>query len=61
VSQRALIDLGYPFVQEGSTIIVQRALGQENIDDLLKLSEDYKKGKFKHSTAVSWSSTELDD
>lgn len=44
VSQRALIDLGYPFVQEGNTIIVQRALGQENIDDLLKLSEDYKKG-----------------
>jgi hypothetical protein len=45
VSQRALIDLGYPFVQEGNTIIVQRALGQNNIDDLLKLSEDYKQGK----------------
>jgi hypothetical protein len=46
VSQRALIDLGYPFVQEGNTIIVQKALGQDNIDDLLKLSEDYKQGKF---------------
>jgi len=45
VSKRALIDLGYPFTQEGNTIIVQRALGQDNIDDLLKLSEDYNKGK----------------
>ncbi|KAJ9136678.1 hypothetical protein NKR23_g9579 [Pleurostoma richardsiae] len=45
VSKRALIDLGYPFVQEGSTIIVLKALGQENIDDLLKLSEDYKKAE----------------
>jgi hypothetical protein len=39
------MDLGYPFTQEGSTIVVQRALGQNNIDDLLKLSEDYNKGK----------------
>ncbi|KAF7561640.1 hypothetical protein G7046_g2506 [Stylonectria norvegica] len=43
VSQKALIDLGYPYVQEGNTIIVQKALGQDNIDELLKLSEDYKK------------------
>lgn len=28
---------------QGNTIVVQKALGQENIDDLLKLSEDYKK------------------
>ncbi|OIW24614.1 hypothetical protein CONLIGDRAFT_100929 [Coniochaeta ligniaria NRRL 30616] len=53
VSQRALIDLGYPFVQEGNTIIVQRALGQENIDDLLKLSEDYKKAEFEVSASRS--------
>ncbi|KAK8069805.1 hypothetical protein PG994_006421 [Apiospora phragmitis] len=45
VSKRALIDLGYPFVEEGNTIVVQKALGQENIDDLLKLSEDYKKAE----------------
>ncbi|KAH8202019.1 hypothetical protein TruAng_003774 [Truncatella angustata] len=45
VSQRALIDLGYPYEEEGNTIIVQKALGQENIDDLLKLSEDYKKSE----------------
>ncbi|POR39427.1 Uncharacterized protein TPAR_00370 [Tolypocladium paradoxum] len=43
VSKRALIDLGYPFVEEGSTIIVQKALGQDNIDELLKLSEEYNK------------------
>jgi hypothetical protein len=39
------MDVGYPYVKEGNTIVVQRALGQENIDDLLKLSEDYKQGK----------------
>ncbi|KAF5532688.1 component of actin cortical patches LAS17 [Fusarium napiforme] len=43
VSKRALIDLGYPFFEEGTTIIVQKALGQDNIDELLKVSEDYKK------------------
>jgi hypothetical protein len=46
VNVRALMDLGYPFTQEGNTIVVQRALGQNNIDDLLKLSEDYNKGRF---------------
>jgi hypothetical protein len=46
VSKRALIDLGYPFFEEGNTLIVQKALGQDNIDELLKVSEDYKKGKF---------------
>ncbi|KAI2628680.1 hypothetical protein GGR54DRAFT_357881 [Hypoxylon sp. NC1633] len=45
VSKLALYDLGYPFVEEGNVIIVQKALGQQNIDDLLKLSEDYKKSE----------------
>lgn len=45
VSKRALIDLGYPFIEEGHTVVVLKALGQDNIDDLLKLSEDYKKSK----------------
>lgn len=31
---------------QGNTIVVLKALGQENIDDLLKLSEDYKKSEF---------------
>lgn len=43
VSKRALIDLGYPYVEEENTVIVQKALGQENIDELLKLSEEYNR------------------
>ncbi|KAI1777458.1 hypothetical protein F4818DRAFT_439813 [Hypoxylon cercidicola] len=53
VSKRALIDLGYPFVEEGNVIIVQKALGQQNIDDLLKLSEDYKKSEQEVTAARS--------
>jgi len=53
VSKRALIDLGYPFVEEGKTIIVQKALGQKNIDDLLKLSDEYKKSEFEILAARS--------
>ncbi|EON99793.1 hypothetical protein UCRPA7_4601 [Phaeoacremonium minimum UCRPA7] len=51
VSERALIDLGYPFVEEGNVIVVLKALGQDNIDDLLKLSEDYKKAEMQIATA----------
>ncbi|KAH8887592.1 hypothetical protein GQ53DRAFT_827005 [Thozetella sp. PMI_491] len=53
VSKRALIDMGYPFIEEGNTIVVQKALGQENIDDLLKLSEDYKKSELELVAARS--------
>ncbi|KAK4099471.1 hypothetical protein N658DRAFT_508710 [Parathielavia hyrcaniae] len=53
VSKRALIDLGYPYVEEGNVIIVQKALGQHNIDDLLKLSDDYKKSELELITARS--------
>jgi hypothetical protein len=42
VSTKAIIDLGYPFEVEGETIIIQKALGRENIDEVIKLSEDYK-------------------
>ncbi|EFX05751.1 hypothetical protein CMQ_3820 [Grosmannia clavigera kw1407] len=45
VSERALADLGYPFIREGKTIVVQVALGQDNIDEVLKLSQDYKKSE----------------
>ncbi len=31
---------------QGTTIVVLKALGQDNIDDVLKLSEDYKKSVF---------------
>lgn len=42
VSKKAIIDLGYPFEEEGNIVIIQKALGPENIDEVIKLSEDYK-------------------
>ncbi|CAK7198051.1 hypothetical protein SEUCBS139899_000709 [Sporothrix eucalyptigena] len=45
VSEQVLIDLGYPFIREGNTLVLQVALGQDNIDDVLKLSRDYKKSQ----------------
>ncbi|KAL7802284.1 hypothetical protein V8C44DRAFT_362322 [Trichoderma aethiopicum] len=53
VSKRALIDIGYPFVEEGNVIVVQKALGQANIDYLLKLSEEYKSSELEISAARS--------
>lgn len=53
VSKRALIELGYPYEEESNTIIVQKALGQENIDDLLKMSEEYKKAELEIAAARS--------
>ncbi|KAI0399794.1 hypothetical protein F4802DRAFT_537283 [Xylaria palmicola] len=43
VSIRAIVELQYPYVIEGTTVIIQKALGQRNIDDLLRLSDEYKK------------------
>ncbi|KFX86516.1 hypothetical protein O988_09531, partial [Pseudogymnoascus sp. VKM F-3808] len=43
VSKRAIIELGYPFEEEDTTIIIQRALGREHIDEVLQLSEKYRK------------------
>ncbi|KAI1206728.1 uncharacterized protein F4807DRAFT_438038 [Annulohypoxylon truncatum] len=42
VSIRAVIDLGYPFVHEGDMIVLQTALNHPLIDELLRLSEEYK-------------------
>lgn len=42
VSKRAIIELGYPFDEEGQVIIIQRALGREHIDEVIQLSEKYK-------------------
>lgn len=72
VSKRALIELGYPFIEEvslqqvscshiseadtrtqGNTVIVLKALGQENIDELLKVSEEFKKGELELAAARS--------
>ncbi|KFY07913.1 hypothetical protein V491_08486, partial [Pseudogymnoascus sp. VKM F-3775] len=43
VSKRAIIELGYPFEEEDTTIIIQKALGREHIDEVLRLSEKYRK------------------
>ncbi|KFZ04306.1 hypothetical protein V502_10248, partial [Pseudogymnoascus sp. VKM F-4520 (FW-2644)] len=43
VSKRAIIELGYPFEEEDTTIIIQKALGREHIDEVLQLSEKYRK------------------
>ncbi|KUI59101.1 hypothetical protein VP1G_06360 [Cytospora mali] len=61
VSKRALIDLGYPFIEEGNTIVVLKALGQENIDDMLKLSEDYKKSELEVIDARSEAGTVFEE
>ncbi|CZS89619.1 hypothetical protein WAI453_002757 [Rhynchosporium graminicola] len=42
VHKKAIIELGYPFEEEGDTIIIQKALGRENIDEVIKLSEDFR-------------------
>ncbi|KAH0441978.1 hypothetical protein CcaCcLH18_01838 [Colletotrichum camelliae] len=46
VSKRALIDLSYPYITEGNTVIVLKALGQKNIDELLRLSEEYQRYEY---------------
>ncbi|OTA79326.1 hypothetical protein M434DRAFT_38340 [Hypoxylon sp. CO27-5] len=62
VSLRAVIDLGYPFVVEGDMVVLQRALNGPLIDELLKLSEHYKRAeanaaeptvRFQHSRSNS--------
>ncbi|RFU36232.1 hypothetical protein B7463_g1, partial [Scytalidium lignicola] len=48
VSKKAIIDLGYPFEEEGNTIIIQKALGREHIDEVIRLSEVYKSSEKHH-------------
>ncbi|POS86207.1 hypothetical protein EPUL_001672 [Erysiphe pulchra] len=42
VHKHAIVDLGYPFEEEGNLIIILKALGRKNLDELIKLSERYK-------------------
>ncbi|KAH7120941.1 hypothetical protein B0J11DRAFT_532974 [Dendryphion nanum] len=39
---QAIIELGYPYEDEGDFIIVKRALEKEHIDEIIKISENYK-------------------
>ncbi|TID05007.1 hypothetical protein CH35J_001799 [Colletotrichum higginsianum] len=43
VSKRALVDLGYPFVEEGAAVVLLVALDERLIDEVLKLSEEYRR------------------
>ncbi|KAI2483458.1 hypothetical protein Ptr902_05775 [Pyrenophora tritici-repentis] len=45
VKKQAVIDLGYPFEEEDDFIIVTRALEKEHIDEVIKVSENYKEEK----------------
>lgn len=40
----AIMDLGYPFEEEDSFYILQIALEKEQIDEVIKISEQYKEG-----------------
>ncbi|KAI6250204.1 hypothetical protein HI914_02126 [Erysiphe necator] len=42
VHKLAIIELGYPFEEEGDLITILNALGRKNIDELINLSERYK-------------------
>lgn len=42
VRKEAIIELGYPFEEEEDFIIVRRALEKEQIDEVIRISENYK-------------------
>ncbi|KAJ5154770.1 uncharacterized protein N7500_010209 [Penicillium coprophilum] len=39
----AIMDLGYPFKEEGSVIVIQKALSKEQIDEVLSLSREFRR------------------
>ncbi|KAJ9635978.1 hypothetical protein H2199_008333 [Coniosporium tulheliwenetii] len=43
VDKQAVIQCGYPFEEEDDFIVVRRALQKEQIDEIIKISETYKK------------------
>ncbi|KPM38171.1 hypothetical protein AK830_g8420 [Neonectria ditissima] len=47
VHAQAISDLRYPYEEKGDLFILGKALGQENIDELLRLSESYLKSNTK--------------
>ncbi|KEZ42205.1 hypothetical protein SAPIO_CDS6280 [Scedosporium apiospermum] len=53
LSKRALYDLRYPFIDEGKTIVILKALSQEQIDQVLRVSDEYKKAELEVSSARS--------
>ncbi|KAJ4291853.1 hypothetical protein N0V90_009749 [Kalmusia sp. IMI 367209] len=41
----AVVELGYPYIEEDDFIVVTRALEKEHIDEIIKVSENYKETK----------------
>ncbi|KAJ5519902.1 hypothetical protein N7463_000355 [Penicillium fimorum] len=39
----AIMDLGYPFREEGDVIVIQKALSKEQIDEVLSLSREFRR------------------
>ena len=44
IERRAITALGYPFEQDGDTIIILKALSGDQIDEVVKVSEEIRKG-----------------
>ncbi|KAH8165145.1 hypothetical protein CIB48_g3109 [Xylaria polymorpha] len=61
ISIRAIVELQYPYIVEGNTVIIQKALGQQNIDDLLRLSDEYKKADAEITSARSVSAALVEE
>ncbi|KAF1913129.1 hypothetical protein BDU57DRAFT_521832 [Ampelomyces quisqualis] len=45
VKKQAVIELGYPFEEEDDFIVITRALEKEHIDEVIKISENYKESE----------------
>ncbi|KAJ9368050.1 hypothetical protein DTO282F9_3347 [Paecilomyces variotii] len=43
VHTRAILELGYPFIEEGDMIIIEKALAKEQIDEVVSLSREIKR------------------
>ncbi|OCK73792.1 hypothetical protein K432DRAFT_223311 [Lepidopterella palustris CBS 459.81] len=52
VKKQVIIELGYPFEEEDDFIIVRRALEKDQIDEIIKISENYKQGEVERTTYV---------
>ncbi|KAL8830614.1 MAG: hypothetical protein Q9170_005655 [Blastenia crenularia] len=52
VNKRAIIELGYPFEQEGETIIILKALAKEHIDEVIKISKEMNEREESRTTYV---------
>ncbi|KAI9779239.1 MAG: hypothetical protein M1839_007491 [Geoglossum umbratile] len=43
VSRRAVVELGYPYEEEGDTIIILRALGSHHIDQIIEITKEIRR------------------